>query len=163
VAKISRFYIGELLHLREILVTFELLKIKNMKKISVLFFNVLAAVLFSASIMAQEKAQTKLTSVKQSGETVRFSLTSSKPFIFANNRYVLYVGTKEFFGLEQSKKDGKGYMTFIIPLSDFNNLKDGDGMYLSYGKVDAEAVNMEELAKGRRCWGLGKFSKSLLK
>src|ERR1039457_5440086 len=134
-----------------------------MKKITALFFTLAIMLFFTGNTVAQEKAKTEITTVKQKGETVHFTLTSSKPFIFGNNRYVLYIGEKEFFRLEQSKKNGKGYMTFYIPIQDFNNLREGDGIYLSYGTVDTGDENLEEVAKGCRCWSLGKFSKSLLK
>src|ERR1700733_9363517 len=108
-----------------------------MRKIATLIFILFATCFFTGNVIAQEKATTEIVSVKQEGETVRLALQSSKPFIFGNNRYVLYVGTKEFFAHgEQSKENGKGQMTFVIPAQDFNNLKEGDGMYLSYGKVD---------------------------
>lgn len=161
--KISSFYIRELLHLRKLLVTFELMKIKNMKKISVLIFSVLVALCFSANVMAQAKPQTQITTVHQQDETVRFSLSSTKPFIFGDNRYVLYIGHNEFFAHEQSKQDGKGYMTFLIPADEYSRLKEGAAIYLTYGKVNVDEQDMTNLAKTSRCWPLGKFSKSLLK
>jgi hypothetical protein len=112
---------------------------------------------------AQEKAVTKVSVVQQKGETVRFSLTSSQPFIFASNRYMLYIGDKEFALNEQSVEHEKGLMTFLIPAADFKALRDGASIYLTYGQVDVTLTNMEEMANTtRRCWSLGKFSKDLL-
>ena len=109
-----------------------------MKNIFALLFSLTIAIFSSGNIIAQEKPVTQLTSVRQNGETISFSLTSSQPFIFANNRYVLYIGQKEFLSLVQSKENGKGYMTFYVPARDFNSLAEGSGMYLSYGKIDSD-------------------------
>jgi hypothetical protein len=134
-----------------------------MKKISILF-SLLVALFFSVNIMAQEKAKTGVASVKQKGETVRFSLVSSKPFIFANNRYVLYLGEKAFYKNEQWEKKGKGYLTYFIPASEFKQVKEGAKMYLSYGDIDVTASDIEDYAKeSRKCWSLGNFNKNLLK
>jgi hypothetical protein len=134
-----------------------------MKKIFVLFFSLVIVAFFSGNAVAQEKAKTEITTVKQKGTTVRVSLASSKPFIFGSNRYILYIGNKSFMLNEQSHKNGKGYMTFLIPADEFKTLGEGANMYLSYGPVNVEEQDMEQLAKGRRCWSIGKFSKSLLK
>src|SRR5579871_2710315 len=105
-----------------------------MKKIFALFFSLLIAAFFLGNAIAQEKPKTEVTSVKQKGTTVRFSLTSSKSFIFGSNRYILYIGNKAFMLNEQSHKNGKGYMTFLIPVDEFKQLGDGANMYLSYGQ-----------------------------
>jgi len=135
-----------------------------MRKIVILFFSMAIMLFFSANTIAQEKPKTQVSSVKQKGETVKFSLTSSKPFIFGSNRYMLYIGNKEFTRSEQSDKNGKGYMTFFIPADDFKSLQEGSKIYLTYGDVNAGETDMDEMAKtSRRCWTLGKFSKKLLK
>ncbi|MFI5195795.1 MAG: hypothetical protein ACHQD8_01780 [Chitinophagales bacterium] len=134
-----------------------------MRKIIIIFFSMAIMLFFSGYAIAQEKPKTETTSVKQKDETVRFSLTSSKPFIFGSNRYVLYIGNKEFTRNEQSHKNGKGYMTFLIPADDFNSLQEGAGIYLTYGQVNVEEADMNEMSKNsRRCWSLGQFSKNLL-
>jgi hypothetical protein len=133
-----------------------------MKKIFVLIIS-MVMVFFAGKTNAQEKSIIKIASIKQAGEMVDFTLTSSKPFIFGGNRYMLFVGDKDFTRYEQSHHDGRGTITFFIPKEDFNNLKEGAAIYLSYGRVSkAGAQNMEETSKqSRRCWSLGKFSQKL--
>lgn len=134
-----------------------------MRNLIALFFSLCVLLSFSGNAIAQEKAKTQVSSVKQKGETVRFTLVSSRPFIFGNNRYLLYIGGKEFKRNEQWKKSGKGYLSFFIPESDFGKLVEGSDIYLTYGSVNIEEADMEELAaKSRKCWSLGKFSKSML-
>jgi len=135
-----------------------------MKKIAVIFFS-LAALLFVATgqTQAQEKAITEITTVKQKGETILVTLTSSKPFIFANNRYALYIGEREFTKYDQKKENDKGILTFVIPADEYNIFRDGDNIYLSYGTINVAETDMEAYAKqSRRCWSLGKFSSSML-
>lgn len=135
-----------------------------MKKIFTLFFSIAIVMLFSGGVMAQDKPKTELTSVKQKSGTVHFNLTSSKPFIFGSNRYVLYVGTKEIFLHEQGQNNGKGYISFFMDRADFDKLIDGSWIYLTYGDVEVANTDMSELAKeSPRCWSLGVFQKSLLK
>lgn len=124
---------------------------------------VVSVFLYSSNAIAQVKAKTEFTSLKQKGETVRYTVTSSKPFYFGNNRYVLYIGSKEFYRYEQSKKNGKGVLSFIIPAKDFKALTQGAPVYLNYGHIDIEETDMGELSnKSRKCWTLGKFDKDLL-
>jgi hypothetical protein len=134
-----------------------------MKKIIIVFFSLVIALFYSGNIVAQEKPKTKISSVKQKDGTVRFSLTSSRPFIFGSNRYILHIGNSDFMRNEQSHKNGKGYMTFLVPSGDLNNIRDGAHIYLTYGQVDIEETDMDELSKNsRRCWSLGYYSKDLL-
>ena len=134
-----------------------------MKKIVSVFFTLAIIMFFTGFVSAQQKAKTDITSVKQTGEMVRFTMTSSRPFIFADNRYILYVGGKEFTRSEQTEQDEKGILTFLIPAGEFNALKDGESMYLSYGEANAEEQDMETYTKqSLKCWSLGKFSSSLL-
>jgi hypothetical protein len=135
-----------------------------MKKLIILVFTFLSVFSFSTGAAAQEKSKTQLSSVKQKDATILFSLSSSQPFIFANNRYLLYIGNKEFHLQEQTNDDdGTGHMSFFVQPGDFDKLQEGSAMYLTYGAVDIENANMEELANyTRRCWSLGKFSKTLL-
>jgi uncharacterized membrane-anchored protein len=134
-----------------------------MKKQIILLFTLLVAIFSSGIAVAAEKPITHISAVKQKGETILFSLSSSQPFIFANNRYVLYIGNKEFSLQEQSNEHGTGHISFFIQPGDFDKLQEGATMYLTYGAVDIENENMEELANNtRRCWSLGKFSKTLL-
>jgi hypothetical protein len=134
-----------------------------MRNIIVMFFSLVILMPFSGNALAQEKAKTKIAHVKQKGEDVLFTLSSSKPFIFGSNKYYLHIGDKEFTRNEQTKKNGMGYMTFIIPQVDFNSLPEGGSIYLTYGRVSQDEA-MEELSKENyvQCWSLGKFSQALL-
>jgi|SRR6185437_9263693 len=134
-----------------------------MKKIIILFFSLVMTFFFSGNVSAQDKPQVKIVSVKQNGKTVDFNLTSSKPFIFANNRYYLYVGNKDFYQYRQSKNNGKGAMTFLVPAEEYKNFKEGDDIYLTYGHVFRDdGQNRAEVAQAnRRCWSLGQFSSAL--
>ena len=121
----------------------------------------------TGNVMAQNKARTKIASVRQKGDVVLFTLNSSKPFIFGSNRYYLRIGDKAFTRNEQSHANGKGRITFFIPKGDFNKLQDASNIYLTYGNVaEDDAGSLEELSKDEeflKCWSLGKFTKTLLK
>lgn len=135
-----------------------------MKKIITLCFGLLITLFFSGSVMAQAKAVTKISSVKQKGKNVDFNLSSSKPFIFGSNRYELHVGSQDFVLNTQSADNGKGSMTFFIPSEDFSKLPEGANIYLTYGRVPKNSEQkMDELAKkSNKCWYLGTFSKKML-
>jgi len=134
-----------------------------MKPANTLFLVLAFLSFFSFPTSAQTKAVTKIAQVKEKGNTVYFTLTSSRPFIFGNNRYILYLGNKEFYRNEQSKKNGRGVLTFFIPAKDFSAVKEGSKMYLSYGSMEVDNENAEEEARSNhRQWPLGVFSKSLL-
>ena len=136
-----------------------------MKKITALFFSLAMLVSFTGSAIAQEKARTKIAHVRQKEQLVLFTLTSSKPFIFGSNKYYLYIGDHEFTRNEQSKSNGKGRMTFLIPTDDFNKLTDGASIYLTYGRLTSDGgMSMAEMSRENfvQCWSLGKFSKTML-
>lgn len=154
-----------------------LYKITKMKHIIALFFSLV--VLLPASyktqaqekhkskvvdVIAQEKAKTNIVNVKEKDQLIRFMITSSKPFIFANNRYILHIGNKEIYRNEQYAANGKGFMTFLIPEDDFNALQEGADIYLTYGKVSRDGMDMDAMNKADYVpfWSLGKFSKTLL-
>ena len=117
---------------------------------------------------AFEKAKTKISTVKQKGNEVVFTLTSSKRFIVGGNDYILFIGNKHFEENRNLSIDGKGIMTFIISKEDFGKLTDGDGIYLTYGHMtrdeEHEGEEMAELCRqnNKRVWSLGKFSSKML-
>lgn len=140
------------------------MKLMAMRK-AVLFFSVVLGTFCCLPAIAQQLVTTEISSVQMNGKNVDFTIVSSRPFIFAGNRYVLHAGSKEFFRYQQSKDNGKGVITFFVPVDDFNNLREGAGMYLTYGDgPDNEAV-LEARSKTNpvRCASLGKFTKQLLK
>ena len=135
-----------------------------MKNITALLFSLVFLLPFSNKAVAQEKARIKIAHVKQKAETILFTLSASKPFIFGSNKYYLHIGDKDFTRNEQSKNNGKGRMTFFIPVDDFNKFPVGDEIYLTYGKLSGDGMSMEAMSKENfvQCWSLGKFSKTLL-
>jgi hypothetical protein len=135
-----------------------------MKKAIFLFFSLAITFFFSGNATAQNKPTVAISSVKQNGKTVNFTLTSSKPFIFGGNRYVLYIGDKDFMLNTQSHPNGKGIITFFIPEEDFNSIKEGAGVYLTYGHIfkDGDPSMEAKVAQNSHGWALGKFSKGLL-
>jgi hypothetical protein len=129
-----------------------------------LFCSLLLLLSFSVNVFAQQKIEKNIASVKSNGEFVDFNLSSPRPFIFGNNRYILHIGNADFYRNKQTiNPDRTGSMTFLIPISDFNALKDGAAIYLTYGQPTTDNNDLEELSKGALpCWSLGKFDKSLL-
>ena len=79
--------------------------------------------------IAQEKARTSISSIKQKGSTVAITLTSSKPFRMGGNIYVLHVGSRNFEHSGQGSSKGKGTITFPVTMDEYNALQDGAGMY----------------------------------
>lgn len=127
-----------------------------------------AVLLLSANAIAQTKAKMKMGGARQKGKTVLFTVNSTKPFIVGSNIYILHIGNKDFGHSEQSESKGKGTMTFFIPGEEYKELRDGVGVYVSYGQILQEAdqnESMEELCKENHipCWSLGKFSKKSVK
>lgn len=126
--------------------------------------------LCAASIAhAIEKAKVKLAGAKQKGQTVSLTLSSSKPFRVGGNRYVLHIGAKDFVRSQQTKSKGKGTISFLIPIDEFNRLNDGEVMYISYGNLmsEGELPSEQQLtdltnSPTEQCWSLGKFSKKIL-
>ena len=136
-----------------------------MKSSISLFFSLVFLLSFSGYAIAQQKAVTSIAEVKEKDQLVSFTLTSSKPFIFANNRYILHIGSKEFYSSRQSfDNNGVGSMTFLIQDADFIALPEGEDIYLTYGKVSVDGKDMDAMTKSEYApfWSLGKFSKSLL-
>jgi len=136
-----------------------------MKNIAVLFFSLFVLCTVSDLAIAQQKAVTSIASVRAQGSFVNITLTSSKPFIFANNRYILHIANKEFYSSRQSfDKNGIGSMIFMVPDADFNALSEGADIYLTYGKVSVDGKDMDAMSKAEFApfWSLGKFSKTLL-
>ncbi len=114
--------------------------------------------------IAQEKAKTSVSSMKQKGSTVAITLTSSKPFRMGGNIYVLHVGSKNFEHSSQASNKGKSTITFPVSMDEYNALQEGAGMFLTYGRIKEEGVDMERLSKlkSNKCWSLGKLNKSML-
>ena len=113
---------------------------------------------------AQSKATTTFARMRQQGEMIYYTVKSSKPFIYGNNKYYLHVGDKVYTRCQQSKEDGQRILSFYIPLSDYNDLPDNAAVYLTYGHVSRTDTDLDIFAKddGVPCWSLGGFSHSSL-
>ena len=137
-----------------------------MKRIAFLIIAVVTIGLSPGAVSAQRTAPAHMGKVTEAGNTIEFTLTSAKPFIFGNNRYVLHIGDKVFFRNRQSYDEStlEGTLTFMIDKSDFNALESGKGIYLTYGYADENEQALEEFTKNNfpACWALGKFSKDML-
>ncbi len=137
-----------------------------MKKLA--FLIIVAAILglYPGTAFSQKTASAHMGKVTEAGNIIEFTLTSAKPFIFGNNRYVLHIGDKVFFRNRQSYDEStlEGSLTFMIDKSDFDALETGRGIYLTYGYADEKEQALEEFSKNNfpTCWPLGKFSKDIL-
>ena len=139
-----------------------------MKKISVFLLCLAMSCTLPQLSMAAEKAKTKITTVKQKGNDVAFTVTSSRPFIVAANIYILHVGNRSFENSRDLSDEQKGVMTFYIPNEDYAALADGTATYLSYGRVTRDEDKTEQVLadmykhNSRKVWYLGKFSRKML-
>ena len=144
-------------------------KTTTMKNRIALFITCLNMLYFSVNAVAQSNVKTEITTVKQNAETIEFTVESAKPFYYGGNIYILHIGNKDFKYSKQTKTEGKGILTFLIPIADWNSLTGGDDVWMTYGnlfktspdqKVDIKALCEKSPDK---CWYLGKFSSGLLK
>ena len=117
---------------------------------------------------AQVKEKTSVYSIKQNNSIVEVTIVSTKPFIVGGNAYLLYIGQQRFTLNRQEKKDGKGYITFLIPQKDFSALEDGADIWLLYGDINtttSQSIDFTTYAKENphTCWSIGKLKKKSLK
>jgi hypothetical protein len=124
---------------------------------------------FSENTFAQEKAKTEITSVIQNAQTVEFAIESTTPFYYGGNVHILHIGNKDFKMYKQTKRDGKGQLTFLIQISEWNTLVNGDDVWVSYGNIfktsPDQNIDIKALCEKapQKCWYLGKFSSARLK
>lgn len=134
-----------------------------MRKLSLLLIACISFI-FSDTASAQSAAITKII---QNGERMELTVSDSKEFYVGGNIYILHVGKKDFSLSKQNNRDGKGAITFYIPVAEFNALTEGDYIWMSYGnkfkKTPDPSVDPAKFCKKnpKKCWALGKFSKSL--
>lgn len=117
---------------------------------------------------AQVKEKTSVYAIKQNNSIVELTLTSTKPFIIGGNAYMLYIGQQRFTLNKQEIKEGKNYITFLIPQKDFSALVDGTSMWLLYGDLNTitnGSVDLNAFAQENphTCWSIGKLKKKSLK
>lgn len=134
-----------------------------MKQIIILclFFSLGLHTPFSA--VAQQKAKAALASVRQHGRTVAFTVTSARKFYVGNDIYVLHIGASDFSYCNQDDSGGSGKLIFFVPKEDYGALKEGAGIYLTYGATGDGPSAAEMCRQGMgKCWPLGTYSKKLL-
>jgi hypothetical protein len=135
-----------------------------MKNKITLFVTCMCFLFFATKSMAQEKANTSITAVKKTDQTVEVTVTSSKPFYMGNNIHILHIGNKEFTHSKQTKDNEKGILTFFIPVADYNSIAVGTDVWMSYGnlfKVNPDQTqDIKTMCEKspQKCWYLGKFS-----
>src|SRR3954470_10016075 len=128
-----------------------------MKKNILFLFSLFCIFCFSNSGFAQSPKS--ISSVKQKDKTIEFTVSSDKPFYTGDNIYVLSIGSVNFSLFKQTKSDGKGFITFLIPQADFDKLIEGEGVFLTYGEQtragSSQQQDLEELSKtSKTCWSL---------
>lgn len=135
-----------------------------MKKILFLVFSLFILTIGTNPIHAQSrlKATVTIASLKQTGDQVRFTIKSSRPLIFGNNEYVLYIGKKEFSLSEVPADDANKTITFLLNEADFKALEEGAPMYVTYGHVNTEMDMVAYAQQSHKCWAIGTFNKALL-
>ncbi|MBC8048505.1 MAG: hypothetical protein H7Y00_17025, partial [Fimbriimonadaceae bacterium] len=123
-------------------------------------FLFLIVLLLSPQLFAQNPT-VEIAEVIQKGETIEFSLSSTTQFYVGGNIYILHIGKTEFKLSKQSDEEDKSTLTFFIPLNDFNNLKNKDAIWLTYGNIvknnSGTKEEIENICKEcpRTCWCLG--------
>ena len=136
-----------------------------MKAIFSLLFFLLALFSNKPLAVAFDKPKTEMVTMVKKNQVVEITLQSSKPFLMANNRYILYIGDKTFMKSHQSTKEGKGFMVFYVPYPDLKNMAPGAAIYLSFGQISkGKTGQIEELCAQDNipCWNLGKFEPNLI-
>ncbi len=137
-----------------------------MKKNTILLI-IFLSFIYSESFFAQ--SNTVISKITKKGQRVELTVTASKPFYVGGNMHILHIGNKDFTHYKQSKKNGKGVLIFLISVTEFNNLIEGDVIWMSYGNLlkasPDENINIEEMCKTnpQKLWYLGRFSANLLK
>jgi len=106
--------------------------------------------------------------VQQIENTIEFAINADQPFYVGANVYVLKIGKQNFSLSRQLDMDGKGTLVFLIPVSDYSKLPEGDKIFLTYGEDFVSEENTEEELQDackvlpNRCKYLGIFAKKLL-
>lgn len=106
--------------------------------------------------------------VQQIENTIEFAINADQPFYVGANVYVLKIGKQNFSLSRQLDMDGKGTLVFLIPVSDYSKLAEGDKIFLTYGEDFVSEENTEEELQDackvlpNRCKYLGIFAKKLL-
>lgn len=121
---------------------------------------------FDAHAQAMAKAQVG-TLVKKA-QTVELSIDAPEPFYVGGNVFMLRIGKSIFSKYNQTDVDGKGKLVYLISLSEYAKLFDGDLMFLTYGALIDPNTTDQELQNASKenpnvIKYLGVFSTKMLK
>lgn len=116
---------------------------------------------------AQIPASTVIGSVLTQANEVEFAINANEPFYVGSNVFVLHIGTKSYSRYRQTDVEGKGTLVFLIPKNEFQAMKKGSHIYLSYGEFWPEDAEEEEIldackASPDKARYLGKLSAEML-
>lgn len=134
--------------------------LKNTGLLFLYFFLTNAAFTQSANAVAMSSI-----TLDDDQETVRVSVKTSESFIVGANRYVLHIGGRHFL-MNEHPEGSLSEIVFLIPLNDYETLKDQSRIILVYGFYhdntlkDGEGEQSNEFV-GKH-WGLGKFTQQTL-
>lgn len=98
----------------------------------------------AANVHAQVNSKATIGNIFKVGENVEFAINAPEPFYVGGNVFVLHIGQLYTDRYRQTDADAKGTLTFIIPESQYSQLKEGLSIYLSYGVFWTEQATEEE-------------------
>lgn len=108
----------------------------------------ICASLFSLSTFdayAQAVPNSQVGTVIKKAQAIELTIDAPEPFYVGGNIFLLRVGNSIFSKYNQTDVDGKGKLTYLIPLSDYAKLIDGDKMFLTYGVLIAPNTTEQDL------------------
>lgn len=106
------------------------------------------ATLFSLSTFkanAQAIPNAQIGTLVKKAQTIELTIDAPEPFYVGGNVFLLRVGNSIFSKYNQTDVDGKGKLTYLIPLGDYAKLLDGDKMFLTYGILMAPNTTDQDL------------------
>jgi hypothetical protein len=118
----------------------------NIKGALSAFFTVLFS-LTTLSTYAQAVPHARLSTVVQKRQTIEFTIESSEAFYVGGNVFMLHIGNTVFDQYRQTDVDSKGKLSYLIPVSDYAQLLEGEKMYLSYGHLLAPNSTDQDLQR----------------
>lgn len=104
------------------------------------------------------KEVVKFEGAENVGDKIHVNLSSDEPFRVGGNEYWLTIGESSFFLSLQDLKPTGYHLAFLLSPEEYNSLRDGDPMYLTYGEY---MKGDEKIPNNKSFWDLGTFKKSL--
>lgn len=100
----------------------------NMKNLFAVLF-----ILFSIITCFAQNAEITISESLIQEDELQLTFHSSKPIIVGDNMYILHIGNNSFTYSREKNNEQEGWLTFFIPLQEFNALHDGDLIWITYG------------------------------